>query len=147
MPELDFVVWNGCLQVRDDLIWLGAINQRFKIIARHGDRHPVNVDHFNHAPSGRNGRQPADFPGIAQCDFVGIGVIGIDVTDVDADFDSSTLQVFFGLGQAFIVGFPTQETPKQPHVRTLAFMGSGQGTIWVKFDEYVLDVFVHQVAA
>ena len=146
MPKLDVVIRYGSLEEGHDPLWLSAVDQGLKIIASHGYANPIDINDLDHAAASGNGGKSADFVCIAQGDLVGIGVVSVDVADVDANLDACRFEVLFRFGQALIVGFPTQKPAKQTHVRTLAFVGGGKGTIGVKLDEYILDVFIHQVA-
>ena len=72
---------------------------------------------------------------------------GPDGMDIDFNLDAGFLNGSQVIWKTLFVGFPTQKSPKQSHVRTLPFVRSGKGAIGVKLHIHLLDIPIHQVAA
>mgnify|MGYP001141114745 CR=1 FL=1 len=123
-----------------------SCHQSFPIVAPDRQGRPVDVDDLDHAPAGGEGDHGMALVGVAQGQPVGVGVGVAEVGDPGLDLDTSPPGGGCGIEQAFVLGIPAHEAAEQAHVRSLAGVGEGQGSLGVEFHQHPGDAAAHQVA-
>ena len=99
--------------------------ERLVVIAKHGEFEAVHGDNLHYAASGGDADERMLLTRIPQRQTVRIRMLIAGINCFDANPDASVPQRLWRTGQSLVRCIPTQQTAKQPHVGTLAFMRRG----------------------
>ena len=121
-------------------------NEKFMEVAMQTDWNGIDLQHFDHATAGRNRSQGPHQSSIVEFQLIGIGMFRPVIQVTDLHFQASLFEFLLIVLQAPVIGFPSEQAPRQAKIRTLRGVSSHQGTGRVIVDHHPVHSPLHQGA-
>ena len=136
-PRLDDLVSEHLLGCRWEV---PTSDQRHVGVPSQADREPVDLDDLDHAASGREGDQARLAVRPARRQAVGVGVRIPEVSRPHLDGDALLREEALAIGDARVIGVPSQQPRVHAEGGALALVGRGEGAPRVELDEHLPQV-------